>query len=128
MGDRAAALAAARGTIAGHERITLLRETSVLENAAILVEDQDDFLNQVLEIRTELEPRALLDFLQATERKLGRQQRYRWGPREIDLDILAYGDTRIDTEVLTLPHPGLKDRDFLRTLLAELSLTPESIA
>jgi 2-amino-4-hydroxy-6-hydroxymethyldihydropteridine diphosphokinase len=125
VGDRAGFLRAARAAIAGHPQIELLRASSVLENPAILLTDQGDFLNQILEIRTDLKPLGLLEFLQKLEGRLGRVRRFRYGPREIDLDILTYGDLVLTMATLTLPHPGIFDREFLHRLLAELG---ESVA
>ena len=128
LGDRAGMLAAAREALRACGRIEIIRETSVLENPAILHTDQGDFLNQIVVVRTELDPFELLERLKTIEKNLGRKERFRYGPREIDLDILVYGKRQIESETLTLPHPGLKDRDFLRVLLADLDETPESIA
>jgi 2-amino-4-hydroxy-6-hydroxymethyldihydropteridine diphosphokinase len=70
---------------------------------------------------TVLPPRSLLDALQAIERGLGRVRRERWGARTIDLDLVRYGDTKMQTGDLTLPHPGLRDRAFWQRELAELT-------
>lgn len=79
---------------------------------------QADFLNAVVEITTELNPAQLLKALKKTERELGRRPGPRWGPREIDLDILIYGTIRLQTKQLTVPHPGLNVRRFaLKPLL-----------
>jgi len=121
MGDREAMLDRARGAIPGCAMI--LRDSGNLENPAILREDQPDFLNAVLEIQTELEPRELLKFVKHIEHSLGRQNRERYGPREIDIDILAVQGIRMDTPDLTLPHPGI-GREYLVTLLRRLSLEP----
>ena len=123
LGDRAGTLAAAREQLAAHEEITILRATSILENPAILFHEQPDFLNQVLEIETSLEPEELLRFLLDLERRLGRQRRFPNGPREIDLDILTYDDLSLKSHTLTLPHPGIYDREYLHHLLAELGIT-----
>lgn len=127
VGDRAAQLGRARQALADESRIQILRETSILENPALLHEDQPDFLNQIVEVSAALAPLELLDFLQATERRLGRIRRFRYGPREIDLDILALADLQWNDARLTLPHPGLRDRPYLRQLLAELGESPESL-
>lgn len=127
-GDRHAALAGARELMHEHEQIDLLRVTGILENPAILYEAQADFLNQIVEVETGLEPLELLDALQAMERQLGRVRRFRYGPREIDLDILAYQGNRMNSDRLVLPHPGLADRMFLRELLAEWKLEPTGVA
>ena len=120
QGDRAAYLETARHRLAARSDIRVVRLSSVLENRALLYADQPDFLNQVLEIRTDLSPWDLLRFFKSTESDMGRKTRFRYGPREIDLDILSWEGLRLDQEELTLPHPGLRDRPYLHELLAEL--------
>lgn len=86
--------------------------------------DQADFVNAVVAIETALPPRPLLDELLAIEREFGRQRAAdgsgRWGPRTLDLDILLYGDVRMHSEGLTLPHPHLHERAFALVPLLEL--------
>lgn len=84
------------------------------------VRDQPAFINAVAKIETELEPEALLSVLQEIERRMGRVRRERWGPRIIDLDILAYGTRAVDTETLRIPHPELPNRLFWTDGLKEL--------
>ncbi len=127
LGDRSTQLEGARSGIAAHPEIAILRKTSVLENRAILFEDQPDFLNQIVEIETNLTPLDLLHFLQSLEQRLGRTRRFKYGPREIDLDILSYDRLQLNTTELILPHPGLQDRDFLHRLLAELGIAPSDL-
>ena len=103
------------------EKALLVRATSALDNPALIFEDQDDFLNQVLEIQTELPPLELLDFLKLIEKKIGRQERFRYGPREIDIDILFYGRLRLETESLKIPPPGVL-RPYAVALLKELGM------
>lgn len=127
VGERAEYLRRAGVSLGRSDSIRINRSSIVLSNPALIHTRQPDFLNQVLEIESCLNPYALLEFLKATEQNLGRVTRFRYGPREIDLDILAYGSERIDGDTLTLPHPGLFDRLFLRELLADLGETIESI-
>lgn len=86
--------------------------------------DQADFVNAVAAIETALAPKALLDELLGIERQFGRQRDseagVRWGPRTLDLDILLYGATSLDTAGLTLPHPHLHERAFALVPLLEL--------
>lgn len=82
--------------------------------------DQDDFVNGVLQIRTALPALTLLDHLKNIEIKMGRHQIERWGPRNIDLDILLYGDEIIDSEELRVPHPHMRQRLFVLLPLAEI--------
>jgi 2-amino-4-hydroxy-6-hydroxymethyldihydropteridine diphosphokinase len=119
LGDRAGHLAEARRLL--QERgARLLRESLVRETEPYGISDQPSFLNQVLEVEWEGSPRQLLDTAKAVEQQVGRRASYRWGPREIDVDILLFGDQQVDEPGLTIPHPGLEDRDFVRRPLAEL--------
>jgi 2-amino-4-hydroxy-6-hydroxymethyldihydropteridine diphosphokinase len=73
-------------------------------------------------VDTVLEPLVLLDRLQAIEAANGRvRQGERWGPRTLDLDLLLFGDTILDTERLTVPHPGLCEREFVLVPLLEIA-------
>jgi 2-amino-4-hydroxy-6-hydroxymethyldihydropteridine diphosphokinase len=74
----------------------------------------------VLEIETSLEPRPLLDAIKGIEGKLGRTARQRWGPREIDIDILRYDGRVVDEPGLHIPHPELQNRPFLLDLLEDI--------
>ena len=82
--------------------------------------DQPDFCNAVAVIETALSPRELLEILQELETRLGRVPGARWGPRAMDLDILTYGDRRVDEPGLHVPHPRLLERGFALIPLAEV--------
>lgn len=83
---------------------------------------QPDFVNAVAGLLTQLDARSLLRHLQALETTLGRAVPVvRWGPRLIDLDLLAHGSTRIDEPGITVPHPGLAERAFVLVPLAEIA-------
>lgn len=101
----------------------VIKTSSVLKNPAILYKEQDDFLNQIIEIETILAPFELLNYLKQLEIKIGRKHRFRYGPREIDIDILFYKDLTINTENLIIPHPGVYDREYLKILLKEFELS-----
>lgn len=120
-GDRLANLRAARDALARH-RIEVLASSSVYETAPQgEVTDQPDFLNTCIEIRTELEPEALLDVCKEVERELGRAQGgVRHGPRPIDVDLLLLGDLEHRSERLTLPHAEVAARRFVLEPLLEL--------
>jgi len=77
-------------------------------------------LNQVLEVETSLEPRPLLETVKTIERQLGRTPGERWGPREIDIDILRYDGRSVDEPGLHIPHAELQNRPFLLELLEDL--------
>lgn len=84
---------------------------------------QPDYVNAVACFDTELEPLALLDALQAIEASQGRERLIRWGARTLDLDLLLYGDSLIQTERLTVPHYGMKQRSFVLLPLYDLAPT-----
>ena len=119
LGDRLAHLRAALEALEPAYHIERL--SSVYETAPQLVTDQPAFYNLVCAGRTSLTPHDLLRLLKELEARLGRQSRYRYGPREIDLDILLYGDLVLETEDLTIPHPRLAERAFVLVPLAEIA-------
>jgi len=83
---------------------------------------QPDFINAVAGILTQLEPKALMGELHAIESAMGRPERHEhWGPRIIDLDLLALGSERREEPHLTLPHPGIVERNFVLYPLAEIA-------
>ncbi|KAH8659377.1 Dihydropteroate synthase-like protein [Tricladium varicosporioides] len=100
--------------------VAILRTSSLWETDPMYVLDQDKFLNGVCEVKTNLGPIELLDTLQDIERSLGREKLIDKGPRNIDLDILLYGDEVVDHERLKIPHAGIFEREFVLRPLAEL--------
>ncbi|MGB9874192.1 MAG: 2-amino-4-hydroxy-6-hydroxymethyldihydropteridine diphosphokinase [Hydrogenobacter sp.] len=94
--------------------------STVYESPPWGVTDQPNFLNGVLKFSTDLNPIALLKALKRIERSVGRVERYRWGPREIDLDILLYEQYVIMLSFLRIPHKHLLERDFVVFPLLEL--------
>ncbi len=118
LGDRAQNLAAAKLALLPKMRIE--RESGVYETAPWGYADQPDFLNQVIEARTNLRPLPLLRVLKQVEEEMGRLKTVRNGPRLIDLDILFYGQEVIKRPDLDIPHPRLQDRAFVLVPLAEL--------
>lgn len=101
----------------------LLRRSRCYRTSPVGDPDQPDFVNAVAEIETALDPEALLDALQAIEHDHGRERdpARRWGPRTLDLDLLLFGDRRIASERLTVPHPRMHQRAFVLKPLAELA-------
>jgi 2-amino-4-hydroxy-6-hydroxymethyldihydropteridine diphosphokinase len=83
--------------------------------------DQPDFVNLCVAADTDLSARALLNLVQATETSLGRERNVRWGPRTIDIDILAYGDVTIDEPGLEIPHPRMTQRAFVLVPLLDIA-------
>lgn len=85
-------------------------------------QDQDDYINAVLALKTQLSAIELLDALQQIENNAGRvRKENRWGARILDLDIILYGNDTIENERLTVPHYGMKEREFVLLPLAEIT-------
>jgi len=95
--------------------------SSLYHSGAKYVPDQPPFVNVVGRFRTRLDPRQLLDACQAAERAAGRKERERYGPRELDVDILLYEEREVVEEGLRIPHPALPERLFVLVPLAELA-------
>ena len=121
IGDRLAYIQNAIHALSETEGITLQKVSSVYETDPVGYETQAQFLNGVVSIQTNLPPLTLLGTLKDIEASVGRQHRIRWGPREIDLDILIYGDLCLRTEKLVIPHPEMHLRGFVLAPLAEIA-------
>jgi len=121
LGDREAHLAAARDALARLTDTRLLAASAIEETAPLGGMVQPPYLNQMVLLETELEPRRLLGALQAIEAARGRVRTSYWAPRTLDLDIVAYGDRQIQDPDLVIPHPELPRRDFWRRELSELA-------
>lgn len=119
LGDRERNLGEARRLLE-EAGARVLRASAVHETEPFGVIDQPRFLNQVVEVEWRRGPRELLGAVKAVEAAAGRKPTYRWGPREIDVDILLFGSETVDEPDLVIPHPGLYERDFLLRPLAEL--------
>ncbi|HSA96595.1 MAG TPA: 2-amino-4-hydroxy-6-hydroxymethyldihydropteridine diphosphokinase [Acidobacteriota bacterium] len=120
LGRRRANLARARRLLdAGGARIAAA--SSIYETEPVDRPDQPWFLNQVVEVRTELEPPALLRLARSVEDALGRVRTVEKGPRPIDVDILLAGDLVVDAPDLVVPHPRLHLRNFVLIPLAEIA-------
>lgn len=92
----------------------IVNTSSIYRSKPLGPQDQNDFLNMAVALETELEPEALLDHTQRIELELGRVRKAeRWGPRTLDLDIMLFGNHIINTPRLTVPHYGLKEREFM---------------
>ncbi|MFN9321606.1 MAG: 2-amino-4-hydroxy-6-hydroxymethyldihydropteridine diphosphokinase [Chitinophagales bacterium] len=83
--------------------------------------EQDEFLNQALEVNTKLKPKKVLEKIAEIEKLMEREETYKWGPREIDIDILMYEDEMICEMDLTIPHPFLHERRFTLIPLSEIA-------
>jgi 2-amino-4-hydroxy-6-hydroxymethyldihydropteridine diphosphokinase len=122
IGSRRESISAAVELLGAESGVTVRAASTLRETEPVGYEAQPKFLNGVVALDTVLSPRELLDRLLAIERRLGRTRGDgpRFGPRTIDLDLLVYGDVRIDEPGLTVPHPRLAERRFALEPLAEL--------
>jgi 2-amino-4-hydroxy-6-hydroxymethyldihydropteridine diphosphokinase len=98
-----------------------IKQAPIYLSKAIGYTDQANYLNTAISGRTVLSPQELLDAIDEIEQQVGRVKRFRWGPREIDIDIIFYGDQILETEALTIPHPGFRERDFVLQPLVNLN-------
>ena len=98
----------------------ILNVSSLYKSKPVGPQDQDDYVNAVAELETELMPLDLLDSLQTIENEHGRVRNERWGPRTLDLDILMYADEIIQNDRLTIPHIEMTNRCFVLVPLAEI--------
>ena len=101
--------------------VEIVKTSTFISTEPYGVTDQPTFLNGVCEVRTSLEPLALLHTLLEIEQEMGRVRLRHWGERNIDLDLLLYEDVVLDTEELKLPHPDMQNRDFVLLPLAEIA-------
>jgi 2-amino-4-hydroxy-6-hydroxymethyldihydropteridine diphosphokinase len=124
LGDRVATLRAAIDRIRGVHGVTFVQVSAAYETEPVGLLEQPRFLNAVMGLETTLLPEPLLSGLQAIEHAFGRERTVRWGPRTLDLDLLAFeGQTR-GTPVLTLPHPRMLERAFVVVPLREVLQQP----
>jgi len=121
IGDRLGHIQNAIQVLSKTEGITLRKISSIYTTDPVGYEAQAQFLNGVVAIHTSLSPLSLLHTLKNIETAIGRKHRIRWGPREIDLDILIYGDLCVQTEKLVIPHPEMRLRGFVLIPLAEIA-------
>ena len=121
MGERRDYIEKALTAMKEHKRIRVKKISSVYETKPYGGVEQEDFLNGAVMMDTLLYPKELLAFLQDLEKRAGRERTIHWGPRTLDLDILFYGDRRIWEADLTVPHPDMKNRDFVLKPMAEIA-------
>ena len=120
LGDARAAVRQAMADVAALDGVEWVAASS-LYGSAPLDADGPDYVNAVVQVRTTLSPEDLLSRLQGIELRAGRQRPYRNAPRTLDLDILLYGDTVLDSADLQIPHPRMWQRAFVVLPLAELA-------
>ena len=121
LGDRVATIQKAFAGLRALPETSLLRHSTTLETAPVGGPAQGPYLNAVAALETNLSPLVLLEALFALERLAGRERRERWGPRTLDLDLLAYGAEILHSDRLTLPHPAMHQRQFVLEPLAEIA-------
>jgi 2-amino-4-hydroxy-6-hydroxymethyldihydropteridine diphosphokinase len=124
VGTRSRNLSAARRRLR-EKGVRILRHSQVIETEPWGVADQPRFLNQVVEGEWSGSPRQLLKAVKSVEREGGRVATRRWGPRVIDVDILFFGDQKVDEPDLVIPHPRIKERPFVLQSLEELGFSPD---
>lgn len=120
LGDPQATILKALTDLALIDGISLIKRSGLYRTAPLDAHGPD-YVNAVVEIQTTLTAPALLAQLQALEQIAGRQRPFRNAPRTLDLDLLTYGDARIQSEALTIPHPRMGERAFVLVPLAEIA-------
>jgi 2-amino-4-hydroxy-6-hydroxymethyldihydropteridine diphosphokinase len=120
LGDRETNLAFARQEIGLFPMSRVLARSSVEETEPLGARDQPPYLNQMLLLETGLPPRVLLEACRTVEDAAGRVRRERWESRTLDIDIVRFGDLSVNEPDLTIPHPGLTDRDFWQREIREI--------
>ncbi len=121
MGDRQGYIDKAVKMLGETKGISTIRCSSIIESEPYGPVKQDDFLNGVIFISTYLPPYTLLDRLHEIEDACGRVRTVHWGPRTLDLDILLYDDLVLNDEKLTIPHPDMRNREFVLKPLHEIA-------
>jgi 2-amino-4-hydroxy-6-hydroxymethyldihydropteridine diphosphokinase len=128
LGDRESNIRAGVAALPEHG-ITVTAVSTLLESVAVKPDGEDEsaprYLNGVALVRTALPPRSLLRAVNAIESDLGRVRTERWGDRTLDIDIIAYGDLKLETDDLVLPHPRAVERFFV--LAPWLELDPSAV-
>jgi 2-amino-4-hydroxy-6-hydroxymethyldihydropteridine diphosphokinase len=119
VGDRKANCRKAFELLADTGRV--ISVSSLYYTEPVGYKEQENFINAVVSIETDLSARELLDACRAIEGRLGRKRTLRWGPRTIDLDILLYGEHMINKPHLVIPHPLMATRMFVLAPLAEIA-------
>lgn len=104
-----------------YPEVTLQACSSLYASKPMGPQDQPDYVNAVIAVETDLAPHDLLTLAQRIENESGRVRLRRWGARTLDIDILLYGDYRVQSETLSIPHPGLEQREFVLVPLTEIA-------
>ncbi|MBU1121568.1 MAG: 2-amino-4-hydroxy-6-hydroxymethyldihydropteridine diphosphokinase [Candidatus Omnitrophota bacterium] len=128
LGDRLVNIQKAIDCLKASVGIEIIKLSSIIVSDPQGGPPQDKYLNCVIKIKTYLSARDLLNTLQTIEKKLGRKRLVENGPRTIDLDILLYGDDAVNEEDLVIPHPRMRQREFVMGPLKEILNSVERIA
>lgn len=121
LGNREYNLLTAIRLLSDHSEVIVKKISSLYETQPVGFTDQPDFLNAVIEVDTTLLPEKLLAFCLSVECSMDRKREVHWGPRCIDIDVLAYNQLVLRTKDLTLPHPYLHQRKFVLIPLHEIA-------
>lgn len=121
IGDKAANITRAIALLTEEGDVRLLAASRLYRTAPWGVVDQDWFVNACIAVATELDPHALLDRCLGVETEMKRVRTRHWGPRVIDVDVLAYRNVTLNEPALTLPHPRITGRAFVLVPLAEIA-------
>jgi 2-amino-4-hydroxy-6-hydroxymethyldihydropteridine diphosphokinase len=120
LGDSLHICVAAVERLRAHPLLRVLKTSSFYRTSPLMLSDQPWFINGVVLCETDLSPEALLGVILEIEKDFGRDRQIRWGPRTLDLDLLAYGDLQVNLSELTIPHPRLHERRFVLEPLLEI--------
>lgn len=120
IGNKQLNIAKAKALLVESSSITILHESSIIETEPYGVIEQDEFLNQIIEVKTSLGVEEVLLHCQQVETNMGRIRAQHWGPRIIDLDILFFNESVIERGDLVVPHPDMQNRRFVLQNLMEL--------
>jgi 2-amino-4-hydroxy-6-hydroxymethyldihydropteridine diphosphokinase len=121
LGDSVQICVAAMERLRKHPDLQVLKTSSLYRTSPLMLGDQPWFINGVVLGETDLSPEDLLRVLQEMEEDFGRERQIRWGPRTLDLDLLAYGDHEVNLPALSIPHPRLHQRRFVLEPLLEIA-------
>lgn len=121
VGQREMYLNKAVSALGSRKDIQIRFVSSIYETEPWGKKDQESFLNQVVEIETQLDPQRLIAVCQEIEKALGKEKNNRWGPRTIDIDLLLFGDRVVDERNVQIPHPQLLERKFVLIPLTEVA-------
>ncbi len=122
IGDRENNLREAIARLKASPGVNLRRQSRVYQTEPVGVTDQPEFLNMVVEVEVpdEIDARDLLTLVKRIETEVGRRQRERWGPREIDIDVLLLDNEQVVEDDFEIPHPRMWERAFVLAPMAEL--------